>query len=233
MPIIAVLIAVLVLFILLPTIIELPNAAEALSTFNLPSFYQAFAAGTFLVISFLSLTCIFTAYTVIRAIQRKIVSSLTVDWVDESGIAWINNTSSELIRFDVSVNYYSDCDINHEEENCTWKEKTGRFYVERSFELNNVGKWIRYKDYHIAPNTEVPIHLKNMASNNTYVSLSVAVSYINKDTTTWHMIVPALPKNIRTRYVVYRYAGALTSSPRQSDAAFDVGSENAAQCILV
>lgn len=150
----------------------------------------------------------FGVVTAIKAKQREILSGLKIGRVNPSGVAWIKNTSKEWIQFSAWVNEMDH--INHENGcNKEWGfggiENFEEEDIKKLFGKTEASKSL-YSKFKIAPGAKVPIHLKNITIEETYVAFSAVKIVIEKESYDW-LWGGVKDDEERTRIVVYRYVG--------------------------
>lgn len=164
----------------------------------------------------------FGVVTAIKAKQREILSGLKIGRVDPSGVAWIKNTSKEWIKFKVSLNRKEDFDHKEEDYAKAWVNYSNGCdafvsdKIKRDIEEDE--SWNRChgdKPFKLAPGAKVPIHLKNIKIEETYVALAaVKIEIDEKSLDFLGCLVEVKDKDLK-RVVLYRYAGDMISGRKQ------------------
>ncbi|MCG7978260.1 MAG: hypothetical protein N0E58_09000 [Candidatus Thiodiazotropha endolucinida] len=140
---------------------------------------------------------------------REILSGLKIGEVDEHGVAWITNTSKEWIEFSAWVKDEGLVEEDKKKLDNKWREKAKDVKDNDFKDLE-----LRYKNFKLAPGAKVPIHLKGIEKEKTYVALS-AVKIVIEEESFYKPLRPFPEPDKRTRVVVYRYAGDMISGRKE------------------
>ncbi|MCG8065037.1 MAG: hypothetical protein N0C89_12945 [Candidatus Thiodiazotropha endolucinida] len=169
----------------------------------------------------------FGVVTAIKAKQREILSGLKITKVQGDAVAWIKNTSKEWIKFKVWVDPKEQFKFKFEEkEKEKEKEKAkAKDYakawvnysngcddfvcdkIKQAIEEEVWKPWHRDKPFKLAPGAKVPIHLKDITIEETYVALAAVKIEIDGDSLGFLGRLVKVEDDERTRVVLYRYAG--------------------------
>lgn len=167
----------------------------------------------------------FGVVTAIKAKQREILSGLKITKVQGDAVAWIKNTSKEWIKFKVWVDPKEQFKFEEKEKAKDYAKAWVNYSngrddcvcgkIKQAIEEEVWKPWHRDKPFKLAPGAKVPIHLKDITIEETYVALAAVKIEIDGDSLGFLGRLVKVEDDERTRVVLYRYAGDMISGRKQ------------------